>query len=311
MKQHKATSHLPILFHSGVDEDTLRTLVAASGADGYVRKQKDLKHLVDVGSEYLAGGGARSSMAMAVEMAAETVGRLMVVDDSDVVRDVLGTKLQDRGYAVTKAASGAEALRLLETTPIDVVLTDIVMPEMDGLELIERIRSRSPRVSVLVLSSQPRFEVVAEAVNRGAVDYVRKDDVGHIWKALERALAQTNLARVRGEILEELGTGKAHAGGAEAAVDRLRTVIDDIERAQRQAMASTVAASVAHLLDRPVAALQGNLGRIETLLANLQFGDGTSAQITELLELARESLASVDQLRTTSRELGRLRGVGR
>lgn len=99
--------------------------------------------------------------------------RILVVDDEPQIRHSLQTNLQNRNYAVTTVASGEEALEALVRQKPDVVIVDLVLPAMDGIELTRRIREQSP-VPIIVLSAIGDERKKVEALESGADDYVTK-----------------------------------------------------------------------------------------------------------------------------------------
>jgi two-component system response regulator AtoC len=101
-------------------------------------------------------------------------GRLLIVDDDDALRESLQLVLSAEGFQVVVAANGAEALAQLENDPVDVVLCDLRMPGMDGLELLPQIRRRQPGASVILMSAYGSEELAIEALQRGAHDYLAK-----------------------------------------------------------------------------------------------------------------------------------------
>ncbi len=80
------------------------------------------------------------------------MANILVVDDERAIRDLLRTALEGAGYAVTEAASGVEALAQVAAAAPDMVLIDIVMPEMDGIETIRRLRAEAPGLRIVALS---------------------------------------------------------------------------------------------------------------------------------------------------------------
>jgi CheY-like chemotaxis protein len=78
--------------------------------------------------------------------------RILVVDDDPAVRDVVTSMLESAGYEVTKAGNGREALQILRQTTIDVVITDLVMPEQEGIETIKLVRRDYPETKVIAMS---------------------------------------------------------------------------------------------------------------------------------------------------------------
>ncbi len=114
--------------------------------------------------------------------------RILVVDDESSIRDALGRKLQKDGYDVTVAASGIEGLRLFHSEKPDAVVLDILMPEMDGLTVCQRIREVSD-IPVLMLSAQAiREDDIVQGLNAGADEYLVKPVRLNEFAARVRAL---------------------------------------------------------------------------------------------------------------------------
>jgi DNA-binding NtrC family response regulator len=101
-------------------------------------------------------------------------GSILVVDDESLVRQTFGEVLAASGYEVTLADSGMAALALLDAARPDVVLLDIAMPGMNGLDTLARIISRRPRLPVVMITGNTDIDLATEAVRRGAADYVHK-----------------------------------------------------------------------------------------------------------------------------------------
>jgi len=100
--------------------------------------------------------------------------RILVVDDELVVRDSLKEWLEVEGYCVEMAASGPEALEILSNTPTQLMLADIKMPGMDGVELLQRARADHPDLAVLMMTAYATVETAVEAMKIGALDYLIK-----------------------------------------------------------------------------------------------------------------------------------------
>jgi DNA-binding NarL/FixJ family response regulator len=106
--------------------------------------------------------------------------KLLVVDDHAIVREGLKRILEggERGWVACEAGNGFEALERLKQQPVDVVITDVSMPGMSGLELIKRVRSEWPRTKVLVLSMHAEEQYALRAFKAGANGYLTKDLAG-------------------------------------------------------------------------------------------------------------------------------------
>jgi serine phosphatase RsbU (regulator of sigma subunit) len=103
-------------------------------------------------------------------------GRLLVVDDTEVNRDLLSRRLRSLGHEVVTAVHGRDALETLGREPIDLVLLDIMMPEMDGFQVLERLRddARLRTIPVIMISAVDEIDAVARAIELGAADYLPK-----------------------------------------------------------------------------------------------------------------------------------------
>jgi len=100
--------------------------------------------------------------------------RVLVVDDEQIVRDSCRRALTDAGYAVQTVGSGRDALRACRAERFDVMLTDLKMPDMDGLEVIRAVVNEFPDVRVVVITGYPSRESVEQAEKLGVSDYLEK-----------------------------------------------------------------------------------------------------------------------------------------
>lgn len=122
---------------------------------------------------------------------AEGKRNILVVDDEAQITRVLKTSLSSQGYGIRTAADGEEALQLMKDWPPDLIVTDLRMPNMDGLELCRHVRTQS-RVPIIVLSVKGEEAIKVEALDAGADDYVTKpfsinELLARIRAALRRA----------------------------------------------------------------------------------------------------------------------------
>jgi len=136
--------------------------------------------------------------------------RVLVVDDSERVRKTLATGLKSRGMAVETAADGGEALTLLNGLPFDVAVLDLMMPRVDGMQVLQALRGRHQRPRVLVLSARDQVQDRVDALNLGADDYLVKPFA--FDELLARLLALTR--RGFAEPSPELVCGRLHVDSA-------------------------------------------------------------------------------------------------
>ena len=99
---------------------------------------------------------------------------ILVVDDESTTQDTLGTFLEGEGYRVATAGSGREALTRLEAEAFDVIVTDVVMPGVSGLDVLEHSRRLSPGAAVILISGYATIEAAIQALRKGACDYLQK-----------------------------------------------------------------------------------------------------------------------------------------
>jgi len=100
--------------------------------------------------------------------------KILVVDDEEGARELFNTILTDEGYHVTLAISGEDALTRLKVDAFDLVVTDIKMPGMDGLQLLQEIRKSGARSDVIMVTAYGEVESYLKAMSLGAAEYINK-----------------------------------------------------------------------------------------------------------------------------------------
>jgi putative nucleotidyltransferase with HDIG domain len=123
-----------------------------------------------------------------------STGRILIVDDEEPIREVLASLLEAAGYESNTATNGAEALQCLEGGGFDLVLSDILMPVMDGLELLKRIHGREPDLPVVMVTAMNDISAAIGALRTGAYDYLLKPfDKDQLYFSVRRALEHRRL----------------------------------------------------------------------------------------------------------------------
>lgn len=137
--------------------------------------------------------------------------RLLVVDDETELLESLSRVLSRRGMIVSTASSAAAALEFLGTQQVDVAIVDIKMPEMNGMELLECLKRRYPRLEVIVLTGHPSIDTVLESTLIGAYEYTRKPpDIDELTRLIGRAFERQRQRR-EAERQTELRNARNHS----------------------------------------------------------------------------------------------------
>lgn len=132
--------------------------------------------------------------------------RVLVVDDQETLRRAIARGLVHAGHVVTEASDGAEALRIVARGAIDVVLSDIVMPEMDGLAFLRAVRERDLDLPVVLVTGAPSITSAAEAVAQGALAYLIKPvAASELDAVVRRAAALHRISKLKRAAFELLG----------------------------------------------------------------------------------------------------------
>jgi diguanylate cyclase (GGDEF)-like protein len=144
--------------------------------------------------------------------------RILAVDDQRYCRELLAGMLAEEGFAAQTASSGEEALHILEHSRFDIVLTDLVMPGMDGSELVHRVKQRDPEQAVVVVTGVVDVKTAVDAMKLGADDYLLKPfDHGTLALTLEGILQSRRLenehARLLAENIEYIGERSLYERG--------------------------------------------------------------------------------------------------
>jgi len=130
---------------------------------------------------------------------------ILIAEDEEVLRQSLAELLSDEGYEVHQAGDGKEAYDLILKRPVDLVLTDIRMPKMDGTELLAKLQQTAPQTPVIIVTAYGTVESAVAAMRSGAHDYLLKPvNFDDVLLKVERAIQFSNLTQTRQVITEQL-----------------------------------------------------------------------------------------------------------
>ncbi|MHC5537347.1 sensor histidine kinase [Singulisphaera rosea] len=172
-------------------------------------------------------------------------GKVLVVDDNSVNRYMLARHVASLGHRVTTAGDGREALRMLEATPFDIMLLDLMMPEMNGHEVLERMKGdpRLREIPVIMISGLDEIQAVVRCIEQGAEDYLPKP-----WdRILLRARMGACLEKKRLRDRERRKTEEL-----ERALEQLRSTQDQLVIHEKLASLGTLTAGIAHEIKNPL-----------------------------------------------------------
>lgn len=155
--------------------------------------------------------------------------RALIVDDEPAARTALKQLLKAEGYEVDEAEHGAEALQRIGEVPPDVLITDLHMPVMAGMQLIEELRRRGHDLPIIVLTSAAELRSAVDAMRAGASDYVTKPAdfdalLLSVQRAVEHHAVRIENENLRRQIREQHGEGLQGLLGASPAMQSIRTL---------------------------------------------------------------------------------------
>jgi DNA-binding NtrC family response regulator len=117
-------------------------------------------------------------------------GKILVVDDEELIRKCLMAFLQLRGYEADCAESGMEALKMIKKDNYAVVISDIRMPQIDGLELLTEIKSFNPYIEVIMITAHSTMEIAMKCMGKGAFGFIQKPmkDINEIMEVVQKSM---------------------------------------------------------------------------------------------------------------------------
>jgi len=153
---------------------------------------------------------------------------ILITDDEKSIRNTLREILEYENYDVLEAENGEEALRILQDEAIDLVLLDIKMRGMDGIEVLENIRIRGIYIPVILVSGHGTIEIAVEATKKGAFDFIEKPpDLNRLLVAIRNALENSKLLNENRQMRSKLH-GVQDIIGDSKQIQQIQTIIDKV-----------------------------------------------------------------------------------
>jgi signal transduction histidine kinase len=262
------------------------------------------------------------------QVALHATGRVLLVDDSALVRDFVGGLISDWGFQVDVVGSGRAVLAALDGDNFDVIVADIDMPEMSGLELLTALRMRNVETPVIMLSSVSRTSEVLHAIHQGAFDYVLKDEaIEPLRLALMRAIEHVRLVKENARLVGELQrlnadlearvrdrTGEleqanarllAERGELEVTLARLNETQEQLVQMEKMASIGLLTAGIAHEINNPLGFILPSFDLVEEWLDGARAGKAQDrvGGLEYLAKLLGECRRGLDRIARLVRQL--------
>ena len=134
------------------------------------------------------------------------MARILIVDDDQGMREFMDIMLTKEGYDVTSAEDASRALALCDKKDFDLIVTDLRMPRMDGIEFLKKIKDQKPETTVILVTAYASGETAVNAMKEGAYDYVEKGgSIEELKSIVNKALVKKGLVDEKSEEKKESG----------------------------------------------------------------------------------------------------------
>jgi signal transduction histidine kinase len=222
--------------------------------------------------------------------------RILIADDSKDVAAFLHSYLAQQGYTVQVAYDGETAVRVFNTEPFDLVLTDLQMPRLNGLGVLHRVKERSPDSQVIILTGNASLETALDAMRHGAFDYLLKpvEMVDQLQLAIDRALLHRSLTIENRRLMSELQIANSRL--EQRVTEQTRELREAYNRLQSlDRMKSEFVSIVSHELRTPLSVIL-----LSSQILNSEFDniapDRRQEHLTNLLTYGRRLKRLVENL---------------
>jgi two-component system nitrogen regulation response regulator NtrX len=161
---------------------------------------------------------------------------ILIIDDEKSIRKTLGEILSFEGYKIDEAADGEEGLKKFKEKNYDVVLCDIKMPKMDGIEFLQKAGESNPDVPIIMISGHGNIETAVEAVKTGAYDYISKPpDLNRLLITIRNAMDRSNLAS-EAKVLKKKVNKVQEMIGTSSPIKKIKETIDKVAPTEARVM---------------------------------------------------------------------------
>ncbi|MDE5945488.1 MAG: sigma-54 dependent transcriptional regulator [Rikenella sp.] len=156
------------------------------------------------------------------------MAKILVIDDERSIRNIIGELLEMEGHTVKTAENGIQGYEMIGGEAFDLVISDIKMPEMDGIELLDKLIETRPDTTVVMISGHGNIETAVECIKKGAFDYIEKPiDMNRILVTVKNALERGSLVRETKTLRRKVNK-IGEIVGQSPAIERVKTLIDKV-----------------------------------------------------------------------------------
>ena len=156
------------------------------------------------------------------------MSNILIIDDEKAIRKTLSEILSYEGYKIDEAGDGEEGFRKFKEKEYDVILCDIKMPRMDGIEFLEKAKESNPDIPIIMISGHGTIETAVEAVKKGAYDYISKPpDLNRLLITIRNAMDKTSLV-AETKVLKRRMSKVQEMIGASSPILKIRETIDKV-----------------------------------------------------------------------------------
>src|SRR3982750_4577168 len=161
---------------------------------------------------------------------------ILIIDDEKAIRKTLSEILSFEGYKIDEASDGEEGLKRFKDKTYDVVLCDIKMPKIDGIEFLEKSRESNADVPIIMISGHGTIETAVEAVKKGAFDYISKPpDLNRLLITIRNAMDKTKLVK-EAKVLKRRVSKVQEMIGESAAIQKIKETIEKVAHTEARVM---------------------------------------------------------------------------
>ncbi len=227
LKSNKETSDIPVVVITALDQVEEKERAIQGGADDFLAKpiarsellirvrtflkvkhlRQELERTLLYLHELEAALHAGTSSQEKADPMRPPLATILIVEDELMERAIYADLLREHGYKVLSVPTGAQALELLQVKPVDVLMVDLVLPRVSGLDLIERVKTVTPETPVIVVTGHPSSHNVIAALKLGAFDFIVKGFKPEVMlHSVKRALEKRRLELQHQALVADLKT---------------------------------------------------------------------------------------------------------